>query len=236
MGSRRVATSGTRHSDSGATGAGSASRRRVVVGAVALAVVAGTVPLAVAQAGSRTATMTPVGTAAASAVAPLTASVATPAATRAAACRLGWNAAPEVHASRRVAPVVSVRSGRHACFDRFVVETSGRVDGYSVRYVRAIVQDGSGHRIPVAGGAKLEVIVVAPAYTDGGRATYHPAEPRRVVPLKGYRTFRQAVYAGSFEGQTTFGLGVRARLPFRAAVVAGPRGHSRLVVDVAHRW
>ncbi len=43
-------------------------------------------------------------------------------------------------------------------------------------------------------------------------------------------------YAGSFEGQTTLGLGVRARLPFRAFVLAGPGDGSRLVVDVAHRW
>jgi hypothetical protein len=32
------------------------------------------------------------------------------------------------------------------------------------------------------------------------------------------------------------GLGVRARLPFRAFVLAGPADGSRLVVDVAHRW
>ena len=40
--------------------------------------------------------------------------------------------------------------------------------------------------------------------------------------------------AGSFEGQTTIGLGVRARLPFRVFVLAGPGSGSRLVVDVAH--
>ncbi|ADG76293.1 hypothetical protein Cfla_3416 [Cellulomonas flavigena DSM 20109] len=33
-----------------------------------------------------------------------------------------------------------------------------------------------------------------------------------------------------------FGLGVRARLPFRAFVLAGPGSGSRLVVDVAHQW
>ena len=37
-------------------------------------------------------------------------------------------------------------------------------------------------------------------------------------------------------GQTTLGLGVRARLPFRAFVLAGPGDGSRLVVDVAHLW
>jgi hypothetical protein len=51
-----------------------------------------------------------------------------------------------------------------------------------------------------------------------------------------YRTFRQDVLAGSFEGITTIGLGVRARLPFRVFVLAGPGSGSRLVVDVAHRW
>jgi len=43
-------------------------------------------------------------------------------------------------------------------------------------------------------------------------------------------------YAGSFEATTTVGLGVRARLPFRVFVLAGPATGSRLVIDVAHRW
>jgi len=41
--------------------------------------------------------------------------------------------------------------------------------------------------------------------------------------------------AGSSEGQTTVGVGVRARLPFRAVVLETATG-SKLVVDVAHRW
>jgi hypothetical protein len=51
------------------------------------------------------------------------------------------------------------------------------------------------------------------------------------VNLAGYQTFREAKFAGSFEGQTSVGLGVRARLPFRVFTL-----DSRLVVDVAHRW
>jgi hypothetical protein len=56
------------------------------------------------------------------------------------------------------------------------------------------------------------------------------------VPLPnvaGFSTFRSITNAGSFEGQTTYGLGVRARLPFRVFTIAG--GHGRIVVDVAHR-
>ncbi len=56
-------------------------------------------------------------------------------------------------------------------------------------------------------------------------------QPLPGVNLSGYRTFQDAEFAGSFEGQSQFGLGVRARLPFRALQLDG-----RLVVDVAHTW
>ena len=59
------------------------------------------------------------------------------------------------------------------------------------------------------------------------------------MDVSGYRTFRQVAWGGSFEGQTTLGLGVHARLPFRVTVLAGapgcPKG-ARVVVDVAHAW
>jgi hypothetical protein len=54
--------------------------------------------------------------------------------------------------------------------------------------------------------------------------------------VTGYRTFRQVAFLGTFEGYTTIGLGVRARLPFRVQVLAGPGAGSRLVIDVGHRW
>ena len=97
-------------------------------------------------------------------------------------------------------------------------------------------QDGSGKLVPLAGGAKLRIILRAPAYDDDGRATYRPADKTRLTDVDGYRTFRQLAWAGSFEGQSTVGLGVRARLPFRVMVLDGPGAGARLVVDVAHRW
>jgi hypothetical protein len=57
-----------------------------------------------------------------------------------------------------------------------------------------------------------------------------------VTDISGYQTFRQVAYAGSFEGYTSIGLGVRARLPFRVFTLDGPGSGSRLVVDVAHFW
>src|SRR5262249_2306037 len=57
-----------------------------------------------------------------------------------------------------------------------------------------------------------------------------------LVNVTGWRTFRQVADGGSFEGYTTIGLGVRARLPFRVFTLPGPGAHSRLVIDVAHHW
>jgi hypothetical protein len=73
--------------------------------------------------------------------------------------------------------------------------------------------------------------VHVPANDVAGRPTYRYANARELVNVAGYRTFRQVAWAGSFEGYTTAGLGVRARLPFRVFTLPG-----RLVVDVAHRW
>ncbi len=153
-----------------------------------------------------------------------------------AACATSWGSLDRTSAATRTATVRDVRAGRHECFDRFVVELSGPVDGWSVRYVDRIVQDGSGDPIDVAGGARLQVVVVAPAYDGRGRPTYRPDDRLHLVDVGGFRTFRQLVMTGSFEGVTGFGIGVRARLPFRVLTVAGPGSHSRLVVDVAHTW
>ena len=71
---------------------------------------------------------------------------------------------------------------------------------------------------------------------DNRRVTYRPANEKELVNVAGYRTFRQVAWAGDFEGQTTIGLGVRARLPMRAFVLSSPDGGHRVVVDVAHRW
>ena len=119
--------------------------------------------------------------------------------------------------------VDTVRAGRHECFDRLVVVVDGPPAGYNVRYVDQVIADGSGAVVSTPGGARLQVIVRHPSVS--------------LVPLPtvaDFSTFRSVTNAGSFEGQTTYGLGVRARLPFRVFTIAG--GHGRIVVDVAHHW
>ncbi|MET9686285.1 AMIN-like domain-containing (lipo)protein [Streptomyces coeruleorubidus] len=162
--------------------------------------------------------------------------VAAQTAARATACPTGWGSLPKTDTSGTIAPVKDIRTGRHACFDRMVIDVPGAGSdvGYSVRYVDQLHQDGSGRHIPVAGGAVLEVRVAAPAYDpETGAATYpgRVARPLPGVDLTGYRTFRDTRFAGSFEGETQIGLGVRARLPFRVVQLDG-----RVIVDVAHSW
>jgi hypothetical protein len=78
--------------------------------------------------------------------------------------------------------------------------------------------------------------VHTPAYDGNGAATYDPADDAEAVDVTGYSTFRQVAWAHSFEGSSTVGLGVRARLPFRVLVLDGPGDGSRVAVDVAHAW
>jgi hypothetical protein len=134
--------------------------------------------------------------------------------------------------------ITNVRTGRHACFDRLVIDLGVRGGAqYTVRYVGVVVSQGQGATIPLRGGARLEIVVMAPAYDrNTGAPTYHFTNARELRNVAGYPTFRQVAYGGSFEGYTTIGLGVRARLPMRAFVVNGPGGSSRVVIDVAHRW
>ncbi|ACU83917.1 hypothetical protein FM106_28055 [Brachybacterium faecium] len=151
-------------------------------------------------------------------------------------CGIRWGSLPDSATGTSAAQVENLRSGRHTCFDRLVVDLEGDVSGYSVSYVERVSQLGSGRAVPLRGGADLAVLVDAPAYDARGRATYSPRTPSQAVDVTGYATFRQVAFTGSFEGQTLIGLGVRARLPMRAFVLDGPGDGSRLVVDVAHRW
>jgi hypothetical protein len=128
-----------------------------------------------------------------------------------------------------------VRAGEHPCYDRLVFQVNGQAEGYNVRY-GPVLTEGEGRPVALRGGASLDIVLYAPTYDSNGVPTYHPADPANLVNVKGYRTFRQVAYGGSFEGYTTIGLGVRARLPFRVFAVSGPGQHSRIVLDVAHQW
>ncbi|MBO1269520.1 AMIN-like domain-containing (lipo)protein [Arthrobacter cavernae] len=155
-------------------------------------------------------------------------------------CGITWGSLAKSNTSLPVGPgqdpITNIRSGRHACFDRLVVDVNGQAPRYHVRYVPAVTQDGSGFTVPLRGGAFLQVTVATPAHDQDYNATYLPANRDEAVNVAGFRTFRQVAFTGTFEAVTQIGLGVRARLPFRVFTLAGPGEGSRLVIDVAHRW
>ena len=155
-------------------------------------------------------------------------------------CGITWGSMPKSQMSGDSETVVDVRAGRHACYDRLVVDLGGSDNEfatYDVRYVDVVRQEGSGEPVRVRGGAVLQVSVGAAAYDEDGRPTV--ALGPEMVDVSGWRTFRQVASAGSFEGWTTLALGVRAPLPMRVFVLEGaPYSDQgpRLVIDVAHRW
>jgi hypothetical protein len=133
--------------------------------------------------------------------------------------------------------IYNVRTGRHTCYDRLVIDVSGQVNSYVVGYVAHISTQASGATVPTRGGAALAIRMMNPGYNpQTGAPTYLYANPNELTNVAGYRTFRQVVWGGTYEGYSTVGIGVRARLPFRTFVLTGPGSSSRIVVDVAHRW
>ena len=156
-------------------------------------------------------------------------------------CGITWGSLSKSANPYSTKQLIDVRTGRHSCYDRIVLQMNGTAAGYDVRYVDNVFVDGSGELIPLNGGAKLQIILKAPAYDPyTGMPTYSPiidyANPAKHltlpgVNLTGYTTFRDARFAGTFEGQTTIGLGVRAHLPFRVFKL-----DNRVVIDVAHKW
>ena len=141
-------------------------------------------------------------------------------------CGITWGSLAKTSAPLAGGRVTGVRAGRHTCYDRLVLDMTGRAPGFDVRYVTTVLTDGGGFPVPVAGGARLAVVAKK-------GATSIPSMPS----VAGFTTFRQVRWAGSFEGYTTVALGVRARLPFRTfTLYDASTNRSRLVVDVAHRW
>lgn len=138
----------------------------------------------------------------------------------AADCSVRWGSQPKAAQSLQHGTLLRLRAGRHECFDRLVIDLDRDRLGWTVRYVAAVRDQGRGEPIALRGGAFLELV------------TQSMATQRVALPATtDFRTLRQVGWGGSFEGYSTVGLGVRARLPFRAFTVPG-----RLVVDVAHHW
>jgi hypothetical protein len=168
---------------------------------------------------------------AATAALPATPAVAASGPVMRAACATHWGSKPRVSTraeTRRTSRVITARAGQHACFDRLVVDLgAGTRPGYRVQYVRNVYAQGTGKRVRLSGRAALEITLHANAVAS------FPAAGRNVTAVRGFRELTQVASAGSFEGYTDIGVGLRARTSFRVELLKGPGSHSRLVIDIA---
>lgn len=157
-----------------------------------------------------------------------------PAASAPPTCATNWgtDARKDVISSR--SEIVGVHAEQHDCFDRLIVDLTPSASGYFAEYVDEILAEGSGKHIDVSGGAILKLVLAATTYDiDTGTATIEFADPLEVAGVSDFTALRQVAFAGSFEGQTTFGVGLASRSDFRVTVVdAG--NQSQLLLDIAH--
>ena len=149
-----------------------------------------------------------------------------------------WGTSLQESAPYTGAELYGVRAGRHDCYDRVVFDINAAdTVGYHVRYVDSVHADGSGEPVPVAGDAALEVIVHAPDF--GSASSGH--QPWRdlwkvgqtLLDPRGWQALDAMKFAGSFEGQTTFAVGVEARAPFRVHTLPD-NAVTHVVLDIAH--
>jgi hypothetical protein len=155
-------------------------------------------------------------------------------------CGITWGSLEKDGGTLSRGALVDVRTGHHDCYDRVVFDLQGSAGGYRAGYAGRVGSQGRGEPLDVVGGAQIAVELLEPAYdAQTGVPTVPYAvgdHPFDISVRDGYRTLTDVVYGGTFEGYTTFGIGVRARLPFRVLTLPGTGTSSRIVIDVAHQW
>jgi hypothetical protein len=117
-----------------------------------------------------------------------------------------------------------VHIGQHDCFERIVFDVNGVIPGpeevgFDVRYVTGeVAADASGEPVPTVGAVALQIVVRAPAQGYNPDSEGHQPG-RKLAPgvghdfyttdqLQNWETFNEISFAGSFEGQTTFAVGL----------------------------
>lgn len=107
-----------------------------------------------------------------------------------------------------------------------------------------VTKDGSGQEIPVEGGAALQVIIRASTRGSTGDESGHQPDVvfapsgeylHGPAGLESWGALRAVRSAGSFEGQSTFAIGVREQLPFTVTTWMDENQITHVIVDIAHR-
>lgn len=149
-------------------------------------------------------------------------------------CSTPWGSDVKKFVNSAQSQIVGVHAEQHDCFDRLIFDLVPSASGYFAEYVGGILAEGSGLPVDVSGGAILKIVLSATTFdVDTGTPTINFADPNEAADVSGFTMLRQIAFAGSFEGQTTFGIGLTSAIDFRVSVTdAGAQ--SQLVLDVAH--
>jgi hypothetical protein len=140
----------------------------------------------------------------------------------------GWGTAP-VSVRHRVAvppvPVLTaIRAAGHSdCgYDRLVLDLSGALPGYTIRYVDQVIAGASGQAVALPGSRHL-LITMRPSQAH--QASGEPTVSGRIVTL-GLPMLTAYTVAGDFEGVVTVAVGVRSMTAIRVGELPG-----RLYID-----
>ena len=124
--------------------------------------------------------------------------------------------------------VRDVRFAAHPGFDRIVVDLSGPVPDYYLRYRRTFRYEGTGDPVPIRGASGLVLSLGADGSNDWGKYLY--TGPRIARPH--LATLKALAMIGDSEGWGAFAFALRHRASYRTTVLSDP---SRIVIDFRHR-
>jgi hypothetical protein len=118
------------------------------------------------------------------------------------------------------AVISDVRVGHHSNCDRVTIEYSGTLSGYQVGFVSKVVGDASGKTVHLEGSAFINVALHHTSTTQ--QAPQPDLKPEFAI-------LRELRGAGDFEGNTSYGLGLRSKQPFAVYTLERP---TRLIIDI----
>ncbi|HET9898548.1 MAG TPA: hypothetical protein VFQ44_26780 [Streptosporangiaceae bacterium] len=117
-------------------------------------------------------------------------------------------------------PVIQhVRTAKHPeCgYDRLVLDVHGKIPGFTIKFVKKVIADGSGNTIKLP-GHRFVLITVRPA--NAHKASGAPTISSKVHKL-GFPMLKAWVLAGDNEGVVSFGIGLKSGTRVRAGTLPG---------------
>lgn len=138
-------------------------------------------------------------------------------------------AAPAQAGHGGIAIAHNLRVAGHSGYDRVVIDYHGKRPSAQVRFVRKLVQCGSGDTISMPGDRVVQIkLEPAQIQRPSGSIAYRGPGLRRTTTYD-LRSVRGVRVACAFEGQLVFGIGIRDNVDaVRAGFLSDPK---RFYVD-----